>query len=159
EDLSQREHHLYVAAAQAAMARDDLDSGRALLKSAQKIRESAHFYAAAAELAAARRNHRGARERLKQALIAEPALAPHLLPGLIAAEQGLAAGSGEVVLMDDLADPPPEEPALDGAQPAPALEAGDGHHALPAAAEPAVVENVIGNETSVPDAQPAPLAA
>jgi lipopolysaccharide biosynthesis regulator YciM len=84
-----REHHLLVAAAQAALARDDLESAKHLLKSAQKLHDSAHFFAAAAELAAARGNHRGAKERLKQALIADPALAPHLLPGLIAAEQGL----------------------------------------------------------------------
>lgn len=91
EDMSRREHHLLVAAAQAALGRDDLDSAKQLLKAAQKIEESAHFFAAAAELAAARGNHRGARERLKQALVADPGLAPHLLPGLIAAEQGLAA--------------------------------------------------------------------
>ena len=91
EDTSHREHHLLVAAAQAALGRDDLDSAKQLLKAAQKHEESAHFFAAAAELAAARGNHRGAKERLKQALIADPGLAPHLLPGLIAAEQGLAA--------------------------------------------------------------------
>ncbi|HUS30565.1 MAG TPA: hypothetical protein VMZ53_18775 [Kofleriaceae bacterium] len=89
EDLSSREHHLLVAAAQAALARDDLESAKHLLKSAQKLSESAHFFAAAAELAAARGNHSGAKDRLQQALIADPALAPHLLPGLIAAEQGL----------------------------------------------------------------------
>src|SRR5437763_5446829 len=48
EDLSQREHHLYVAGAQAALARDDLDSAVTLLKQARKIHESAHFFAAAA---------------------------------------------------------------------------------------------------------------
>jgi lipopolysaccharide biosynthesis regulator YciM len=89
EDLSGREHHLLVAAAQAALARDDLDSAKQQLKQAQKLQESAHFFAAAAELAAARGNHTGARERLKQALVADPALAPHLLPGLIAAEEGI----------------------------------------------------------------------
>jgi lipopolysaccharide biosynthesis regulator YciM len=94
EDHSEREHHLLVAAAQAALGRDDLDSAKQLLKAAQKHEESAHFYAAAAELAAARGNHRGAKERLKQALIADPGLAPHLMPGLIAAEQGLA-GPGD----------------------------------------------------------------
>ena len=91
EDTSHREHHLLVAAAQAALGRDDVDSARQLLKAAQRHDETAHFFAAAAELAAARDNHRGAKERLKQALIADPGLAPHLLPGLIAAEQGLAA--------------------------------------------------------------------
>src|SRR6185503_12097830 len=79
EDTSHREHHLLVAAAQSALGREDLDSAKQLLKTAQKHEESAHFYAAAAELAAARGNHRGAKERLKQALIAEPGLAPHLL--------------------------------------------------------------------------------
>ncbi len=90
EDTTLREHHLLVAAAQAALGRDDLDSAKQLLKAALKHQESGHFFAAAAELAAARGNHRGAIERLKQALIADPALAPHLLPGLIASEQGLA---------------------------------------------------------------------
>jgi lipopolysaccharide biosynthesis regulator YciM len=89
EDMSSREHHLLVAAAQAALGRDDPESAKQLLKGAQKHGESAHFFAAAAELAAARGNHRGAKERLRQALLAEPALAPHVLPGLIAAEQGL----------------------------------------------------------------------
>ena len=91
EDLSHREHHLLVAAAQTALGRDDPDSAKQLLKAAQKLQESAHFHAAAAELAAARGNHRGAKDRLKQALTTEPGLVPHLLPGLIAAEQGLAA--------------------------------------------------------------------
>lgn len=95
EDTSDREHHLLVAAAQAALGRDDLDSAKQLLKAAQRHKESGHFFTAAAELAAARGNHRGAKERLKQALIAEPALAPHLLPGLLAAEQGLVRGRGE----------------------------------------------------------------
>ena len=91
EDTTEREHHLLVAAAQAALGREDLDSAKQLLKAAQKHHETSHFFAAAAELAAARGNHRGARERLKQALVADPSLVPHLLPGLIAAEQGIAA--------------------------------------------------------------------
>ncbi|HEX3480932.1 MAG TPA: hypothetical protein VHT91_38210 [Kofleriaceae bacterium] len=91
EDLSQREHHLLVAAAQTALGRGDLDSAGQLLKAAQKHAESAHLFTAAAELAATRGNHRGAKERLVQALTADPGLAPHLLPGLIAAEQALAA--------------------------------------------------------------------
>jgi lipopolysaccharide biosynthesis regulator YciM len=110
EDTGRREHHLLVAAAQAALGRDDLDSAKQLLKAAQKHEESAHFYAAAAELAAARDNHRGAKERLKQALLADPALAPHLLPGLIAAERGLvaheASGAKHRHGDDDLADEP-----------------------------------------------------
>jgi lipopolysaccharide biosynthesis regulator YciM len=120
EDTSQREHHLLVAAAQSALARDDADSAKQLLKAAQKHQESGHFYVAAAELAAARGNPRGAIERLKQALVADPALAPHLLPGLIAAE---AADSGDTrtdpagstdtatpASEDDLATPDPDSP-------------------------------------------------
>jgi len=102
EDTSHREHHLLVAAAQAALGRDDLESAKQLLKSAQKYEETAHFFAAAAELAEARGNHRGAKERLKQALIAEPGLAPFVLPGLIAAEEGLAAEQAGAIRKDDL---------------------------------------------------------
>jgi lipopolysaccharide biosynthesis regulator YciM len=116
EDTRHREHHLLVAAAQAALGRDDLSSAKQLLKAAQKHEESAHFYAAAAELAAARGNHRGAKERLKQALVADPGLAPHLLPGLIAAEQGLsgheASGDRAKHSGDDLDDDRPEVPQL-----------------------------------------------
>src|SRR3954468_14987149 len=113
EDTSLREHHLLVAAAQAALGRDDLDSAKQLLKAAQRHQESGHFYAAAAELAAARGNHRGALERLKQALVAEPALAPHLLPGLIAAEQGLSESPAKPKT-DDLDEA--EAPASDAPQ-------------------------------------------
>jgi lipopolysaccharide biosynthesis regulator YciM len=95
EDTSKREHHLLVAAAQAALARDDLESAKLLLKSAQKLGETPHFYAAAAELAAARKNFRGTKERLRQALLADPALAPHLLPGMIAAEEGIEGGAAK----------------------------------------------------------------
>lgn len=91
EGTGRREHHLLVAAAQSALGRDDLDSARQLLKAAQKLEESAHFFAAAAELAAARNHHQDAKDRLKQALIADPGLAPHLVPGLVAAEEGLDA--------------------------------------------------------------------
>ena len=105
EDTSHREHHLLVAAAQAALGRDDLDSAKQLLKAAQKHGETGHFFAAAAELAAVRGTHRGAKERLKQALIADPALAPHVLPGLIAAEQGLAEPATPQSRADDLAEP------------------------------------------------------
>ena len=120
EDLSRREHHLLVAAAQAALGRDDLDSARQLLKAAQKHEESAHFYAAAAELAGARGNHRGAKERLRQALTADPGLAPHLLPGLIAAEQGLAAQerTGHRRRHDEFDEEPPRETAAPEALPA-----------------------------------------
>jgi len=101
EDTSRREHHLLVAAGQAALARDDIESAKHLLKSAQKLAETPHFFAAAAELAAARKNYRGTKERLRQALLADPALAPHLLPGLIAAEEGL---DDAVPKEDELAD-------------------------------------------------------
>ncbi len=117
EDTSHREHHLLVAAAQAALARDDADSAKQLLKAAQKYQESGHFFAAAAELAAARGNPRGAIERLKQALVADPALAPHLLPGLIAAESAIAGEASvapstesEPKPADDLATPDPDSP-------------------------------------------------
>jgi len=106
EDLSAREHHMLVAAAQAALGRDDAESAKHFLKSAQKLRESAHWFAAAAELAALRGNHAGAKERLRQALIAEPALAPHLLPGLIAAEEAIDRGEQKAVAQDDDDDAP-----------------------------------------------------
>jgi len=125
ESMSNREHHLLVAAAQAALGRDDLDSAKQLLKEAHKLDDSAHFYAAAAELAAARHNHRGAKERLRQALVADPGLAPHLLPGLIAAEQGLLASTtpprGVPVTRDELDD---AEPASAGLE----LAAGSASH-------------------------------
>lgn len=96
EDLTEREHHLYVAAAQAALGRGEPDAAKQLLKHAQSLAggASGHFFAAAAELAAVRKNHRGARERIKQALVADPGIVVQLLPGLIAAEQGLAATAG-----------------------------------------------------------------
>ncbi|MGE5181076.1 MAG: hypothetical protein ACM31C_03395 [Acidobacteriota bacterium] len=124
EDTSIRQHHLLIAAAQAALARDDLDSAKLQLKAAQKLAETAHFFAAAAELAAARGNHKGAKERLKQALIADPALAPHVLPGLIAAEQGLGETGDKPGDFDDLKTPPPPDP-------------GDASVALVPAAKPA----------------------
>jgi len=104
EDTSRREHHLLVAAAQAALAREDLASAKHLLKAAQKLGETAHFYAAAAELAANRKNFRGTKERLRQALLADPALAPHLLPGMIAAEEGLEYGKPHTSPSDELSD-------------------------------------------------------
>ncbi len=119
EDTSLREHHLLVAAAQAALGRDDLDSAKQLLKAALKHQESGHFFAAAAELAAARGNHRGAIERLKQALLADPALAPHLLPGLIASEQGLSDEADAQLgtpTPDDLEDPESSAPTADAPQ-------------------------------------------
>jgi lipopolysaccharide biosynthesis regulator YciM len=119
EDLSAREHHLLVAAAQAELARDELDAAKQLLKQAQRLQDSAHFFAAAAELAAARGNHAGAKERLKQALIADPALAPHLLPGLIAAEENLEQGTQRPHKADRH-----DELDEDAASSSPKLEAG-----------------------------------
>ncbi|CAN5884381.1 hypothetical protein BH11MYX2_BH11MYX2_19910 [soil metagenome] len=130
EDTSEREHHLLVAAAQSALGRDDVDSAKQLLKAAGKLGETAHFHAAAAELAAANGNHSGAVERLKLALAADPGLAPHLLPGLIAAEQSVTNGSGPTRKMnDELADTPDPDatPADDGSL---VLSAGP-QHALP----------------------------
>jgi lipopolysaccharide biosynthesis regulator YciM len=153
EDLSHREHHLLVAAAQAALGRDDLDSAKRLLKAAQKHEESAHFFAAAAELAAARGNHRGAKQWLQQALAADPGLVPHLLPGLIAAEHALAAqeraGKPRDARHDDDLD---DEPAARPAQLAPPARA-----ALPATTgDPAA----IGSRDSAPrlDASGEPAA-
>ena len=137
EDMSKREHHLLVAAAQAALARDDAESAKLSLKAAQKLAESPHFFAAAAELAAARGNFRGTKERLRQALVAEPALAPHLLPGLIAAEEGLGGAQGNAT--DDLAeDTETPDP--------PQLAAGSVANALPAPASDTVA--------LVPDTKP-----
>ena len=142
EDTGHREHHLLVAAAQAALGRGDPDAAKQLLKAAQKHEESSHFLAAAAELAAARGNHRGARDRLKQALIADPALVPHLLPALIAAEQGLAHEAGDDQprhRADDLDDEAEALHAVAASQPAlpavsqPALS-GAGQLTLPEAA-------------------------
>lgn len=159
EDTSAREHHLLVAGAQAALGRDDLDSARQLLKAAHKHRESGHFFAAAAELAAARGNHTGARARLVQALTAAPALAPLLVPGLIAAEQALAGGQGATGAPPDLDDEPAEAPeAAPRAAGAPGLAlttlaaggdgaaagAADGASMVPAVAPPAsVAERVL----------------
>jgi lipopolysaccharide biosynthesis regulator YciM len=118
EDTSKREHHLLVAAGQAALARDDVESAKHLLKAAQKLAETPHFYAAAAELAAARKNFRGTKERLRQALLADPALAPHLLPGLIAAEEGMDGGAKpkeDELAEEDAPTEVPELPELAGA--------------------------------------------
>ena len=144
DDTGHREHHLLVAAAQAALGRGDLDSGKQLLKAARKHEESAHFFAVAAELAAARGNHRGAKERLTQALVADPGLAPHLLPGLIAAEQALAAhdraGDRSRHRADDLDDedraPAPQLAAASPAPPTAALPATTETALVPAAATP-----------------------
>jgi lipopolysaccharide biosynthesis regulator YciM len=91
DDLRDREHHLRVAAAQASLARGELDAARAHLKAADRLGDSAHAAVAAAELAAARRDADGAKDQLLRALALDAALAPHVLPGLLAAERTLAA--------------------------------------------------------------------
>jgi lipopolysaccharide assembly protein B len=103
EDTSQREHHLLAAAAQAAVGRDELDAARQLLKAAHKRGASAHYLVAAAELAARRGRHDDARDRLVEAIVVEPRLAPHLLAGLIAAVRGgMARDAGPQARGDDL---------------------------------------------------------
>jgi lipopolysaccharide biosynthesis regulator YciM len=163
EDTTAREHHLLVAAGQAALARDDLESAKHLLKQAQKQQDSAHFFAAAAELAAARDNPRGAKERLKQALIADPALAPHLLPGLIAAEQGIEdaerGGKRGTRTEDELDDDPPA--LAEGTTVGDAPSLASGATALTVAGETAIATSeplgatiVPGTLPLVPDARP-----
>ena len=136
EDTTGREHHLLVAAAQAALGRVDLESAKELLKAAQKQDTSAHFFAAAAELAAARGNFAGAVERIKQALAADAGLAPYLLPALITAEQGRAAteggGGGK---RDELDDDVSAAPAANGS--ATSLAAAGSFAPLPTASVPA----------------------
>jgi lipopolysaccharide biosynthesis regulator YciM len=92
EESATREHHLLVAAAQRAMAIEDLDSARRLMRDAEKIDdESPHLLAAAAELAAVRGNPKGASARLRQALSVAPDLAAYLVPGLVEAQRQLVA--------------------------------------------------------------------
>ncbi len=142
EDTSYREHHLLVAAAQSALGREDLDSAKQQLKAAQKLHESAHFFTAAAELAAARKNHRGAKERLKQALIADPALVPHLLPGLIAAEEGIAKAANPNASRRD------------------ELDEGDERRSKPmAAVDPALVAQLEGEQKALASGEQALVPA
>jgi len=142
EDTSVREHHLLVAAAQSALGREDLDSAKQQLKAAQKLHETAHFFTAAAELAAARKNHRGAKERLKQALVTDPALVPHLLPGLIAAEEGIARATTTGRVHDELdEDEPRKSKPMAAIDPA-TLESGDQKQLT--TAETALVPKTIG---------------
>ncbi len=103
EDTSDREHHLLVAAGQLALGREDLDSARQLLRTAGKHGDTAHYLTAMAELAAARGNHAEAKDRLRQALLADPALAPHLVPGLVAAETALAGDARPATSSRELA--------------------------------------------------------
>jgi lipopolysaccharide biosynthesis regulator YciM len=164
EAPSGREHHLWIAAAQTAIAAGDLDSGKRLLKDARRGHdESAHFHAAAAELAAARGNPRGSRDRLRQAILAAPELTRFFVPGLVTAERELAAklrskgdGAGDAgaatsdELDDfDVATPPPPPPPTDAVADAAALAAGTAPAALPAATSPS---------TALVPAAPAALA-
>ena len=89
EDTSKREHHLLVAAAQAALAREDLDrrsSCSRRRRSSTRRRTSSRRPRSSRPRA---RTTAARRSGSSQALLADPALAPHLLPGLIAAEEGL----------------------------------------------------------------------
>jgi len=124
-----REHHLWIAAAQRAIANGDLDSAKRLLKDARKPSdgESAHFFAAAAELAAARGNPRGASMRLRQALTKAPELARFFVPGLVVAERqqlekiGTAGEGGDD--LDDAGANPAIARLGTGAGPAPEAQA------------------------------------
>jgi lipopolysaccharide biosynthesis regulator YciM len=119
-----REHHLLVAAAQRAIAAQDLDSAKRLLRDARKIAETPHFFAVAAELAAARHNPRAASARVQQALVAAPDLARFLVPGLVEAERQLVESHA--------GERPPRADARDAA-----IDAElDGAAAEPAAALP-----------------------
>jgi lipopolysaccharide biosynthesis regulator YciM len=142
EPSSPREHHLRVAAAQAAIRRGELDSARQWLKEARALPEgeSPHFLVAAAELATARDNPEGARERLRQALRGAPELVTYLWPSLLAAERELAAERGlSERARDELDDSGAESaPRLAPAAAAPALEAG-ASLALPASVPEAAV--------------------
>jgi lipopolysaccharide biosynthesis regulator YciM len=127
-----REHHLWVAAAQTAIAAGDLDSGKRLLKDARRSHgESAHFHAAAAELAAARGNASASRQRLCQAILAAPELTRFFVNGLVAAEKDLLAtkaARNAPAAADELdeADPPPTITAPAGADAPAQLPAGEG---------------------------------
>jgi len=151
EDTTKREHHLLVAAAQAALGRDDLESAKHLLKDAQKLAETPHFFAAAAELAAQRKNFRGTKERLKQALLADPALVPHLLPGLIAAEEGLGAPDAKTKREDELAD---DDTTDDGPQSTERLQLAEGSGTETALVKPDGEGLAAGTVSLVPDAKP-----
>ena len=157
EDLTEREHHLYAAAAQAALGRGEPDAAKQLLKHAQSLAggASGHFFAAAAELAAVRGNHRGARERIKQALVADPGIVVQLLPGLIAAEQGLAATAGGGGLTAELVAIGAEHDEL--ATPDAAVDAaaeGDGG----SSPSPSPIQSLIRAATATIPAPPSALA-
>lgn len=148
EPSSPREHHLRIAAAQAAIGRDDLDSARQWLKEARALPEgeSPHFLVAAAELAAARGNPAGARDRLRQALRAAPKLVTYLWPPLLSAERTLATERGlsdeehgRDELEDDEREPVRASGAVSGEASAPALPVA-ASLALPAGGEAASLE-------------------
>jgi lipopolysaccharide biosynthesis regulator YciM len=82
-----RQHHLLVAAAQAAIADGKPAEARRSLDEARRIGpESAHLLTVSAELAAATGDPEAASARLREALAQAPDLAPYLVPGLLAAE-------------------------------------------------------------------------
>jgi lipopolysaccharide biosynthesis regulator YciM len=146
EPVSRREHHLRVAAGQAAMHRGDLESAKHWLKEARNgpDGESPHFLVASAELAAAAGNSRGARDRLRQAVRAEPALATHLWRPLWDAERLLAQDRLEQrdldsdPLDDDLATDAAADAAADAADDAAgdAADDGAGRLSISSAADP-----------------------
>lgn len=178
EPPPRRHHHLLCAAAQQAIAAGDLDSAKQLLREAKSGGESPHFFVVAAELAAARGNARGARERLCQALVAAPELAPYLLPGLATAEGQLAAGDAPpAAAVDELDGDAAAPPALPGAAPTSAERAvaatldelagrtGSPHLALAAAAALAPIDRAAADarvaaiEAAAPAYLPARLVA
>ncbi len=112
EPPTPREHHLWVAAAQQALAAGALAEARKLLKVARKhYGDSPHLHVVAAELAAANHNPAAARERLREAIAGAPELARYLAPGLVAAERAI---SGDGAIRDELAgddDAPAPAPA------------------------------------------------
>jgi lipopolysaccharide biosynthesis regulator YciM len=123
EPATPREHHLWVAAAQTAIAAGDVDSGKRLLKDARKGHaESAHFYAAAAELAAALGNPEASRTRMCQAVVAAPELTRFFVPGLVAAEKAMILDGGVHAGEED----PLEAAAQDDADAGVGMAAGDG---------------------------------
>lgn len=153
EPPPRRHHHLLCAAAQQAIAAGDLDSAKQLLKDAKAGGETAHFAACAAELAAARGNPRGARERLCQALVAAPALAPYLVPGLVAAERQLAASGAPALAAGDLPTVAASAATAPTSATATAIAATS-----EATASPAVARPPAGDELDDGPAEVAPIA-
>lgn len=161
EPSSPREHHLRIAAAQAAIGRDDLDSARQWLKEARALPEgeSPHFLVAAAELAAARGNPAGARDRLRQALRAAPKLVTYLWPPLLSAERTLATERGlsdeergRDELEDDEREPVRGSGAASGAASDAASDAVTGAVTAPALPAAASLALPAGGEAASPSA-------